>query len=73
MTKLNYETVSSRGVFNRDILKENEKFVIWRDFSGKKLTPKQFKKFQDAVNQHRSFCASDFVPRPWISDLTRHR
>lgn len=73
MTKLNYKAVSSRDDFNWDILKENEKFVIWRDFSGKKLTPKQFKKFQDALNQHRPYCASDFVPQYWIRDLTRHR
>ena len=73
MIKSNYNAVSSRDEFNWDVLKDIKKFVIWRDFSGKILTPKQFKKFQDAVNQHRSICAADFVPQPFIKDLTRKR
>lgn len=73
MTELNYKTVSSRDEFNWDVLKDNEKFVLWREFRGKQLTPEQFKKFQDEVNKHRSFCAADFVPQPFIKDLTRKR
>lgn len=71
--KIDYKTVSSCDEFNWNILKENEKFVLWREFSGKKLTPEQFKKFQDEVNEHRPFCAADFVPQPWTKDLTQCR
>lgn len=65
--------MSNRDDFNWDILKENEDFVLWRDLRGKILIPEQFKKFQDEVNKHRPFCTSDFVPQPWVKDLTDMR
>jgi len=60
-----------------EMLRENpvlqKSIVVRRDFRGKILTPEEFKEFQKVMNQHRPYCASDFVPQYWIRDLTNGR
>ena len=62
-------TTSRKEEFNWGVL--DDSFVLWRDFRGKKLKPEEFRKFQEEVNQHRAYCASDFTKQHFISDLTK--
>jgi hypothetical protein len=59
-----------------EMLRENpvlqKSIVVRRDFRGKKLTPEEFKEFQKVMNQHRPYCASDFVKHHFIENIAEN-
>ena len=50
MTELN-----DKELYNHNKLKEDEKFTFRRPLSGKRLNPKEFRKFQKAFNERSSW------------------
>ncbi len=70
MIKLTYEGVlasknaNSNHAFDQDI-------VVRRHFTGKKLSPQEFREFQKIVNERRPYCSSDFKKQHFIADLSK--
>lgn len=69
MIRLKKEDFGATPVITREnaIFKKN--VVVRRDFRGKILKPDDFKVYQDIVNAHRPYCASDFEELHFIPDL----
>lgn len=69
MIRLKKEDFGETPVMTRENAIFERNVVVRRDFRGKILKPNEFKAYQDIVNAHRPYCASDFEERHFIPDL----
>ena len=46
--------------------------IVHRDFTGVILSPTDFQKFQEIVNERRPYCRKDFIPQTFIPDLNKY-
>ena len=63
-------TVTSQAVSSKKNVFDNN-IIIRRDFTGKKLSPEDFQKFQKIVNERRPYCSLDFKKQHFIPDLSK--
>ena len=56
------EEIAARAAIQQKIFGNN--IIVHRDFTGVILSPTDFQKFQEIVNERRPYCGSDFVPHP---------
>ena len=66
-SKPTLEEIAARAAIQQKIFGNN--IIVHRDFTGKILSPTDFQKFQEIVNERRPYCRKDFIPQTFIPDL----
>lgn len=63
------EKIAARAAIQQKIFGNN--IIVHRDFTGVILSPTDFQKFQEIVNERRPYCRKDFIPQTFIPDLKK--
>jgi hypothetical protein len=55
------------------VASKKEHIIVRHDWCGVVLSPEDFQKFQEIVNQRRPYCSKDFIPQTFIPNLSKVR